>query len=174
MSARQLILLRHAKSDWPDVADHERPLAARGRRDAPAVGRWLRDAGLRPDLVVCSTARRARESWELAAAELGGEVEVRYDRRVYDAGAQELVALAREAPEAVRTLVLVGHNPAMQQLAVSLPGEAVGDALDRAREDFGTAALALLEVPGAWADLTPGGPRLLEVAKPRGSKKLRR
>ena len=68
--ARRLVLLRHAKSDWPDdVPDHERPLARRGRRDAPAAGRWLRKSGYVPDLVLCSTARRARETWQLAEEE---------------------------------------------------------------------------------------------------------
>ncbi|HXT88463.1 MAG TPA: histidine phosphatase family protein, partial [Trebonia sp.] len=67
---RRLLLLRHAKSDWPDVADHERPLAKRGRRDAPVVGRWLRTSGYLPDAVICSTAARARQTWELVSAEL--------------------------------------------------------------------------------------------------------
>jgi phosphohistidine phosphatase len=76
-AARRLVLLRHAKSAWPDVADHERPLARRGRRDAPVAGRWLRTAGRVPDRVVCSTARRARETWQLAAAELDASPTVR-------------------------------------------------------------------------------------------------
>jgi phosphohistidine phosphatase len=170
MSARRLILLRHAKSEWPDVADHERPLAKRGRRDAPAVGRWLRDAGIRPDLVVCSTARRARETWELVASRLDGgdEIETRYDQRVYDASADDLLDVVAKAPEAVQTLLLVGHNPATQRLAVSLAGSADGDALERANSEFGTSALAVLAVPGAWAELEPGGARMREFAKPRG------
>ena len=71
---RRLVLLRHAKSDYPDeVADHDRPLAARGRRDAPLVGRWLARSGYRPDAVICSTARRARETWDLVAKLSGGK-----------------------------------------------------------------------------------------------------
>jgi phosphohistidine phosphatase len=168
MTTRQLIVLRHAKSDWPDVPDHERPLAKRGRRDAPAVGRWLRDAGIRPDLVVCSTARRARETWELAAEKLGGDVPVEYDRRLYGASADELLSVVHEAPEAVQTMLLVGHNPAMQRLALTLAGTADGDALERVDSDFGTSALAVLDVPGSWAELVPGGARLTTFAKPRG------
>src|ERR1700744_695336 len=85
---RRLVLLRHAKSDWPDVADHERPLAKRGRRDAPVVGRWLGASGYTPDAVVCSTALRARQTWELASAALaaaasGASPVVRYESRVY-------------------------------------------------------------------------------------------
>ena len=167
-AARRLVLLRHAKADWPDVADHERPLAERGRRDSPAVGRWLRQAAVRPDLVLCSSARRARETWELAAAELGAPVETRYEQRVYDASPGELIALLNETPEDVRTLLVVGHNPTVQQLAVSLAGEADGDALERARSDFGTAALAVLELAGEWSDLEPGSARLVTFAKPRG------
>ena len=71
---RRLILLRHAKSDWPDVPDQERPLAKRGRRDAPVVGRWLRGHGYLPDTVICSVARRTRQTWKLVAPELGGPV----------------------------------------------------------------------------------------------------
>lgn len=166
--ARRLVLLRHAKSDWPDVADQERPLAGRGRRDAPAVGRWLRHAGIKPDLVVCSSARRARETWKLAAPELRSKVKTSYEQRVYDASPGELIALVNETPEDVSTLLVIGHNPTMQQLAVSLAGESDGDALERARNDFGTAALAVLEVPGAWAELELGGAKLVEFAKPRG------
>src|SRR6202451_4394164 len=87
---RRLVLLRHAKSDWPEVADHERPLAKRGRRDAPVVGRWLGASGYVPDAVVCSTAARARQTWELASAGLaaaapGAAPPVRYEPRGYAA-----------------------------------------------------------------------------------------
>ena len=83
---RRLILLRHAKSAWPDVPDHDRPLAPRGHRDAPAAGRWLRKSGDIPDRVVCSTARRARETWELAGEKLRAEPEVVFEPRVYGTG----------------------------------------------------------------------------------------
>jgi phosphohistidine phosphatase len=169
MTARQLIVLRHAKSDRDaNVPDHERPLSARGRRDAPAVGQWLRDAGLRPDLVICSTARRARETWELAAEQLGGDIKVQYEPRVYGPSAGELRDVAAEAPDDVRTLLLVGHNPAIQDLAVGLAGSGDGDAREQADAKFGTAALAVLEVPGSWSELAPGGARMVAFAKPRG------
>ena len=95
-AARQLVLFRHAKSAWPDVADHERPLARRGRRDAPVAGRWLRAAGLVPDRVICSTAKRARQTWQLAAAELESSPAVSFDQRVYGTSAGELLDLARQ------------------------------------------------------------------------------
>ena len=153
-AARRLVLLRHAKSAWPDVADHERPLARRGRRDAPVAGRWLRAAGRSPDRVVCSTARRARQTWQLAAAELDACPAVRFDPRVYGAAAGDLLDLAREAAPGTRTLLIVGHVPALQELTVALAVARAGDAdaLKRVRVKFPTAAIAVLE----WSSPEPG------------------
>jgi phosphohistidine phosphatase len=92
---RRLVLLRHAKSAWPDMPDHERPLARRGQRDAPVMGHWLRTAGLVPDLVLCSTARRARETWQLARSGLGTGPPVRFDDRLYEASAAALLDFIR-------------------------------------------------------------------------------
>ena len=167
--ARQLLLLRHAKSAWPDVADHERPLARRGRRDAPVAGGWLRAAGRVPDRVVCSTARRARETWQLAAAELDASPAVRFDQRVYGAAAGDLLDLAREIAPRTRTLLIVGHDPAMQELALSLASARAGDAdaLERARLKFPTAAIAVLEFTGAWQELTSQQAQLTAFVVPR-------
>ncbi|HEX9542502.1 MAG TPA: histidine phosphatase family protein, partial [Streptosporangiaceae bacterium] len=118
--SRRLVLLRHAKSAWPDVPDIERPLGKRGQRDAPRAGRWLRQAGYLPDLVVCSTSRRTRETWQLAAAELGASPSVRFEPRVYGAGTAELLDLIRETPDEVETLQVVGHEPAMRELTLLL------------------------------------------------------
>ena len=117
---RRLILLRHAKSDWPDVPDLKRPLAKRGRRDAPVVGRWLRDRGYLPDTVICSVAQRTRQTWELVAAELGGSASVTFEPRAYGASALTLLLLVRELPGACRTALLIGHNPAIEELAAHL------------------------------------------------------
>src|SRR5260370_40026330 len=92
---QRLILLRHAKSAWPDVPDHERPLAGRGRRAAPTAGRWLREAGFVPDRVLCSTAPRARETWQLAEEELGAHPPTPFEDRGYGASAPELLDPAR-------------------------------------------------------------------------------
>lgn len=172
-SAARLVLLRHAKSAWPDVADHERPLGPRGLRDAPAAGRWLRDAGCLPALVICSTARRTRETWALAAGQLAAEVPVRFDERVYAAEPEELLEVVSEVPEEVGTLLLVGHNPGLEELAVSLAREAAGaaeaGAMARLSQKFPTSAIAVLACPGSWRNLAPGSARLTDFAVPRGA-----
>jgi phosphohistidine phosphatase len=157
---RRLILLRHAKSAWPDVADHDRPLAGRGRRAAPAAGRWLRESGHVPDLVLCSTARRARETWQLAEEELGAHPQTTFERRVYGASADELLDLARQTPSSVRTLMIVGHEPTMSDLTLELAGDDRGSALDRVRAKFPTAAIAILAFAGGWPELGPGKAKL--------------
>src|SRR5215468_9321563 len=121
-TGRKLVLLRHAKSAWPDLPDHERPLAGRGRRDAPVMGRWLRAAGHVPDRVLCSTARRTRETWQLVQPELGADPPVSFEQRIYQASAAQLLGLVREEPSAVKTLLVVGHDPAIHELALMLAG----------------------------------------------------
>src|SRR5262249_62423484 len=104
---RALVLLRHAKSAWPDVPDHERPLARRGQRDAPVMGRWLRTNGYVPDQVLCSTARRARETWQLARDGLGADPPVSFEPRVYQASAGRVPGLAPRGPPARATAALL-------------------------------------------------------------------
>src|SRR5215471_10121918 len=168
---RTLVLFRHAKSAWPDVADHDRPLARRGIRTAPLMGRWLREAGFLPGQVLCSTARRARETWQFAQAGLAATPPVTFDVRIYEAAATDLLTVIREVPLATGTLLLIGHNPAIEDLALLLArardgeagpgpaGAAPGD-LERMRSKFPTAAIAVLEFPGTWPGLAPGGARL--------------
>jgi phosphohistidine phosphatase len=163
---RRLILLRHAKSAWPDVADHERPLAGRGRRAAPAIGRWLRESGSVPDLVLCSTALRARQTWQLAEEELGAHPPSTFEHRIYGASAAELIDLARQTPSRVRTLMIVGHEPTMSDLTLELAGDDLGSALDRVRAKFPTAAIAVLAFTGGWPDLGHGKAQLAEFVLP--------
>jgi phosphohistidine phosphatase len=169
-TSRRLVLLRHAKSDWPDVVDHERPLARRGRRDAPGAGRWLRAAGYFPDRVLCSTARRARETWELAEGGLGAHPPVTFEDRVYGASPADLVDLVRQTPDAVTTLLIVGHEPTMRALTLALAdapsASAEPAALQRARAKFPTAAIAVLTLAGEWAALGPGQANLTAFAVP--------
>jgi phosphohistidine phosphatase len=168
---RRLILLRHAKSAWPDdVPDHDRPLAPRGRRDAPAAGRWLRKSGYVPDRVLCSTARRARETWQLAEEKLGAHPQTDFEDRVYGASVASLLDLAGETPAEVHTLLIVGHDPAMRGLTLELAGEQPGDAdaeaVGRVRVKYPTAAIAVLSFSGGWAQLSPGQARLIEFVVP--------
>ncbi len=130
------MLLRHAKSDWPDVPDRDRPLAKRGRRDAPVIGRWLHNQGYLPDAVICSDARRTRQTWERVAPELGGSPSVTFEPRAYAASALTLLYLAQELPSRYRTALLIAHNPGLSELASHLtaatpaPAAAAGAAGD--------------------------------------------
>jgi phosphohistidine phosphatase len=164
---RRLVLLRHAKSAWPDLPDHERPLAKRGRRDAPAVGRWLREAGLMPDRVLCSTARRTAETWQLMAPELGAHPpQVSYEDQVYDAHCEALLDLARQTEPAASSMLIIGHNPGVQDLALMLAGDTDAVPLQRATAKFPTAAVAVLAFAGAWSRLGPGRAQLITFVTP--------
>jgi phosphohistidine phosphatase len=138
-----LILLRHGKSDWSGgEPDQLRPLARRGRRQVPDAGRWLA-ANVGPiDLAVVSPAVRTRETWRLAAAELAAPPPVREDDRVYAGSADSLLGLVRELPDDVATVVLVGHNPGVEDLVASLIGRWV---------PMPTSALAVVGLPGPWS-----------------------
>ncbi|GAA3239804.1 hypothetical protein GCM10020256_61240 [Streptomyces thermocoprophilus] len=128
---RRIALFRHAKADWPQVTDHERPLAERGRLDAAEAGRRLADTGITFDLALCSTAVRTRETWKLAVHEFPHRPKTVYEERIYEASPGELIALLNETPDDVRNILLIGHNPGVQGLADVLSAEAEGDALDR-------------------------------------------
>jgi phosphohistidine phosphatase len=143
--------------------------AAAARR--PSWARGYEAHGYRPDLVLCSTAERARETWRLIAGELDISPHVASEELIYGAAGTALLGLVRRTPPAVRTLSLVGHDPGVPDLAGTLAGayaEAppVG-ALQRMRAKFPTGAVAVLTVPGAWRDLDPGGARLTEFVVPR-------
>jgi phosphohistidine phosphatase len=169
---RHLVVLRHAKSAWPeDVPDHERPLAPRGRRDAPAAGGALAGADLLPDLAVCSTALRARQTWELACGQWGTPPPLRLDPRLYGAGVPELLEVVHAMPAEVDTLLLVGHNPGAEELVLELAGDGLDDTLGEVREKFPTSAIAVLAWRGAgWRDLAPGTALLTDVMVARGKK----
>ncbi|WP_225827656.1 SixA phosphatase family protein [Streptomyces naphthomycinicus] len=168
---RRLVVLRHAKSAWPEgVGDHRRPLAPRGLRDAPAAGRALA-AGSLPDLALCSTAVRARRTWELVSAEWATPPPVRYDRRLYAADVPDLLEVVHEVPADVRTLLLVGHNPGLAELVQELAADGLDDSLERVREKFPTSAIAVLTWHGTgWPALAPGAALLTSFTVPRGRK----
>lgn len=170
---RRLVVLRHAKSSWPEgVADHERPLAPRGRRDAPAAGRALAETDCLPDLALCSTAVRARQTWELASREWGTPPAVRFDRRLYAAEVPELLTAVREVPDQITTLLLIGHNPGLEELILELAGDGLDGALDAVRGKFPTSAVAVLAWHAtSWDVLAPGTALLTGMTVPRGGGK---
>ncbi|MDQ0747474.1 phosphohistidine phosphatase [Streptomyces africanus] len=154
---RTIVLFRHAKADWPQVSDHERPLADRGRKEAAEAGRRLADTGIAFDLALCSTAVRTRETWKLAVQEFPQRPKTVYEERIYDASPGELIAVLNETPDDAQNILVIGHNPAIQGLADILAGTAEGDARDRmSRRGFPAAAFALLSFTGSWKSLEPG------------------
>jgi phosphohistidine phosphatase len=161
MAAHTLILLRHAKSDWSGgEADIDRPLAPRGRRQAPEAGAWLAHHIVHIDRAVVSAARRARSTWDLAAAELASRPELLIDNRLYAASDRELLAVVRELPEGAETVVMVGHNPGFEDLAWALTGEEVA---------MPTSALAVITVPGPWSATGPDSGMLRASGRPPGA-----
>lgn len=160
MSDRRLVILRHAKAASPEgVPDIERPLAERGERDAPAAGRWLADNLGTIDMALCSPAARARETWTLAAGELAATPDTRYDERIYDASAGDLLAVVQDIEDDVATAVVVGHNPGVSQLVTALSGE---------RMELSTSGIVVLTWSGAWADAGSVPVTATDTAKPRG------
>ena len=169
-SMRRLILLRHAKSDWPTgIADRERPLAPRGRLDAPRIGRYLAEEALMPERVLVSPARRTRETWELVAPELQGLPHVQSEPRLYEASTARLLTVLREQPASAHVLMLVGHNPGTEDLAETLVAGGPGQMRDTMQEKFPTAALAVIDLPiDDWAEVSPESGRLDRFVTPRG------
>ncbi|MBE8473281.1 SixA phosphatase family protein [Streptomyces justiciae] len=164
---RRIVLFRHAKADWPQVSDHERPLAERGRMDAAVAGRKLADSDITLDLALCSTAIRTRETWKLAVHELAHRPKTVYEERVYEASPGELIAVLNENPDDAQNVVLIGHNPGVQGLAEILAGAAEGDARERmSRRGFPAAAFAVLSFTGSWKSLEPGVATLLDYWAP--------
>jgi phosphohistidine phosphatase len=166
-SPRRLILLRHAKSSWEDtsVPDDQRPLAPRGRRALVVVGQHLRASDIDVDLVLCSPARRTRETWD--GLGLHGEPEVRFVREIYEATAHQLLELVNQVDDRYRTVLLIGHNPGMEDLAAGLLSDGNDESLSQLHEGFATAALAVLSCDHDWSDLTWRSARLDSYVRPR-------
>jgi len=169
----QLLLLRHAKSDWSGKADdHARPLSARGKRTAPRMGAWMHAKGYDPELVLCSTAERAKETLELVLPALTGQPQIRYHRSLYLAEWPELLAEIRAVSSQASPLMVVGHNPGLEQLAIALALQAQSAAersrLQKLAQKFPTAALAVLDFEIAdWSGLKPGLGRLIDFVRPK-------
>ncbi|WP_269497947.1 SixA phosphatase family protein [Castellaniella sp. S9] len=169
-SRRRLMLLRHAKSDWPDgVDDHDRPLlAGRGRQAGALMGTYMAKEGLVPDLALVSTARRAQETWALAGLAFVPPVARRDEPRIYEAAVGSLFEVVREADAQVRTLLLVGHNPGLHGLALTLVGAGGAEDLALLRAKYPTAGLAVIDFGvGGWDRLRPATGTLERFVTPR-------
>jgi phosphohistidine phosphatase len=167
---KRLYLLRHTKSDWadPDKVDADRPLSPRGRRAAPAIGRFMRKQQLVPALALSSTARRAEETWDLLAEALGADVPMQASEKLYLASPARLLKAIRAVDDKIPSLAIVGHNPGLQALALELAGG--GDAAARARimSKYPTGGLAVFDFAvDRWADIAAGSGRLERFVVPR-------
>ncbi|APH74686.1 histidine phosphatase [Aquibium oceanicum] len=167
---RELLLLRHAKSAWgdPGLADFDRPLANRGKKAAPMVGRLLDERGWLPDFAIVSPAKRTRQTWKCVAGELAAIPPVRFAEDLYEATAETILSAVKETPPEVGRLLVVGHNPGLEDMAAMLAGETSdAQALARMREKFPTSALARITVEGGWPELAAGSGLLTAFVVPR-------
>ncbi len=156
-----LVLLRHSKADRPSgVPDPQRPLTDRGRSDAAAAGSWLTEHRYLPDVVLCSPTRRTRETWFGVAGGLPEAAEVHYADGIYSGDADDIIDLLRQQPESVGTVLVIGHNPTLEELARLLDP----DGAERMR----TSGLSVHEVPATWAGIAGGGAPVARVHTARG------
>tara|TARA_Y100000588_G_C14024266_1_gene825676 strand:+ start:431 stop:940 length:510 start_codon:yes stop_codon:yes gene_type:complete len=166
---KTLVLLRHAKSDWgnPRLDDFERPLNARGRRAAPRMAAFMRSEDLSPDLVWCSPAARAWETWSLMAPVLSDDAEVASRDDLYLASREGLLAVARTAPDHTERLMIVAHNPGLHDLAVSLATTSRDPAeLTQLEGGLPTSALVIIIFcADVWAGIAKG--ELLRLIRPK-------
>ncbi|MFT2816230.1 SixA phosphatase family protein [Leifsonia sp. A12D58] len=167
---RRLVIMRHAKSDWPPgVQDHDRPLNDRGRQEAPLAGAWLHENGCVPDLVVSSSAVRTRQTCELVCSELGDAAPApQLDDALYAASAPRMLSIVNHVPDSVQTLLVIAHMPGVQELAMHLASsDSDPDAYQRAAEHVPTSALMVFEVDKPWGELDGYDAKLVNFVKPR-------
>jgi len=165
---RLLYLLRHAKSSWDDSSldDHDRPLAPRGRRAVGKIAAHAKERRVRPDLVLCSSALRARQTLEGITPSLGKGVDVRVEEELYGASADDLLARLRAVPDDVRSVMFIGHNPTLQELALLLARATPLRVELEAK--FPTGALATLSITRAsWRTVRRGSAQLVDFATPK-------
>lgn len=167
---RRLMLLRHAKSDWsrPGQSDHDRELAARGRKAAPLMGRYLAEHAMIPDHAIVSTATRTRETWRLVADMLPRQPSVDFEDRIYEASPRDILAAIAEAPASARSLLVVGHNPGFHDTANLLVESGDKRLRKSLSEKFPTGALAVIDLDiDDWTAVQPGSGRLESFVTPR-------
>ena len=165
---RELLILRHAKSDWSSSAgaDFDRPLAKRGKNDAPRIGAWMYREGLIPDYVVCSPAERARQTVLKVCKVLElKKKSIVWDKSAYDASLADLLGILSRCPQDASTVLLVGHNPGLEELVDFLAGDDVDEPEDG--KLLPTASLARLELPDDWRALEAGCAQLISLTRPR-------
>jgi phosphohistidine phosphatase len=166
---RRLLLLRHAKTERPEPGqrDRDRKLTARGRADAPVIGAYMASHRLVPDLVLVSPVPRAQETWTLVAPAFSKAPPVANDERIYNATTETLAAIIRETRDA-NTLIIVGHNPGLQELAVSLIGSGDVEARERINEKLPTSGLVTIDFAfDDWSLLHDHAGRLERFVSPR-------
>jgi phosphohistidine phosphatase len=159
--SRRLVVMRHAKAEQDGPTDFERPLAARGHRDAAAAGAWLAAAGVTPDHALVSAALRTQETWASVCEGAGWSLAPDLDRGLYAAGPETAVDLIRLTPADATCAVVVGHNPTMAYLAQMLDdGTGDADAVAAMAGDFPTSAVAVFSYDGQWDELGVGSAHL--------------
>ncbi len=166
---RQLYLWRHAKAVHGDMADFERSLTGRGHRDAELVARWMAEQEIEPDEVLCSPARRTTETWNALRRRLGGEPVVKHPEGLYGASAAELLMRVQSLPDTIGSVLVVGHNPGLEQLALELSGpDSDTGELAALQLKFPTGAVVVLETAiSTWSALEKGTARLVKLVRPR-------
>jgi phosphohistidine phosphatase len=167
---RRLMLLRHAKSDWssPGMPDRERPLNARGAGDARTMGVYLARHALVPDRILCSPAERTRQTAEAIVKGWPAAVEITYSDRLYEASPEAILSLVRAVAPEVHGLLVIGHNPGLQEAARMLIAAGDIEPRERLHEKFPTAALAVIDFPiDAWSKLHRQSGRLDRFVTPR-------
>jgi phosphohistidine phosphatase len=164
---KKLFLLRHAKSSHDDstLSDHDRPLASRGRRAAKAMAVHMREHGVEPALVLCSSAVRARQTLDGITPGLQGSPEIRIESELYETSAAGLRGRLQRIPDAVPSAMVIGHNPTIERLALDLASG--GPDLAKLARKYPTGALAMLQFDGAWSELDADGARLMGFVRPR-------
>jgi phosphohistidine phosphatase len=164
------MIFRHAKAEksTPGMRDRDRPLAARGLKDAPRMGAYMAHHKLVPRQALVSPARRTRETWDGLASSLSTSIPVFYEDRLYDAGPDEILAVIRETRPSIRALIVVGHNPGLHETARALIASGDVEARERLNEGLPTSGLAVIDFAGSdWEKLHPHSGRLERFVTPR-------
>lgn len=167
---RRLLLLRHAKAEraQPDSKDHERKLTDRGRADAARIGTYLLRHELAPDQILVSTSARTRETWAQVSKAIGKAPRAQFEERIYDASPQAILSVVHDASAKAGTVLLIGHNPGLQELAASLIASGDVEARRRLKEEFPTSAVAVISFAvDDWRSVHPRGGRLEHFVSPK-------